>query len=612
MFQSFEVTTQKSNGSARVKMLRDEMARLKIDAFVVPHSDEYQNEYLPECAERLAWLTGFTGSAGFAVITANTAHVFTDGRYTLQVQDQTDNDTFATHSSVDVGGGYGLDEWADDDMRVGLDPWLHTSAAVEAFEKALLRFGSTLVALEQNPIDTIWQDQPPAPLGKIHIQDLAFSGTPSKTKLNEIGKAVREAGADATIMTDPNSICWAFNIRGSDVAHNPLVLAYAIVPTKGLPQLFIASDKLDLKTQAYLTQLADLHEPRAFIDHLKILGKAKSSVLLDQALVPAKIATELKAAGATIINGADPCRLPRACKNKAERKGAIEAHKRDGAAMAQFLCWLDSQAPTDLDEIKIATALEQARVETGIRLNMPLREIAFDTISGSGPNGAIVHYRVNTATNRQVVDGDLVLIDSGGQYDDGTTDITRVVPIGEPTAEYQRHFTLVLKGMIAISSAKFPAGTRGVDIDVLARSALWAEGLDYAHGTGHGVGSYLSVHEGPQGISRRSMVAFETGMIVSNEPGYYKQGSHGIRIENLLMVDKPRLAEGGDIEMHSFTTLTLCPIDRRLIDVKMLSTEEKRWINGYHSTVRNELSKLIEDPKVLQWLEKATRRIKRV
>lgn len=612
MFQSFDVTSEKSKAEARVQSLRAKLKELGVDAFIVPHSDEHQNEYLPARAERLAWLTGFTGSAGFAVILSEQAMVFTDGRYTLQVNDQTDETIFETGDSVSVDGTYDINSWGEKTMRIAIDPWLHTMDTADKLIRDVEQIGAEIVLLNSNPIDEVWDDQPEPPKGNVKIHGQEYAGTAAKSKLNEIGKSIREHEADVTVLTDANSICWAFNIRGLDVVHTPLVLAFAIVPAKGKPQLFIDPDKLDTEVHAYLNQLCDLHGPEQFLASLASLGTDKKTVLLDPSLVAAKLATTLEEAGAEIIKGADPCRLPRACKNKTERKGAIEAHKRDGAAMVSFLAWLDGQKPQELDEIKIATALETARVQTGERLGVPLREISFDTISGTGPNGAIVHYRVNTESNRQVRDGDLVLIDSGGQYDDGTTDITRVVPIGEPTDEHKRHFTLVLKGMIAISEAKFPPGTRGVDLDILARHALWSEGLDYAHGTGHGVGSYLGVHEGPQGISKRYMAPFETGMIVSNEPGYYKAGSHGIRIENLVIVDPPRLPDGGDIEMHSFTTLTLCPIDRRLIDVKLLSTSEKRWINAYQSKVRNELSKLIEDEDTLHWLEKATRRIKRV
>lgn len=612
MFQSFDVTSQKNEAEERIAAMRAQMKAQNLDAFIVPHADEHQNEYLPENAERVAWISGFTGSAGFVIVLESEAWVYTDGRYTLQVKEQTDPAIFQTASSMKAEGPFAIKDWAKKNMRIGLDPWLHTADQMSGLEKAVEKAHAELVLVDENPLDAIWNNRPEAPSSTVHIHAAEFAGTPPKTKLNEIGKAVREAGADAFVMTDPNSLCWAFNIRGHDVVHTPLVLGFAVIPAKGAAQIFLDEAKLDTNSHAYLNQLGDIHTPDDFMPFIEQMGANGASVLIDPSLTAVKIAATLENAGAKLIKGDDPCRLPRACKNKVERKGAIEAQKRDGAAMVSFLAWLDAQEPDDLDEIKIAQALEQHRVQTGERLSMPLQEISFDTISGSGPNGAIVHYRVNTETNRQIQDGDLVLIDSGGQYEDGTTDITRVVTIGEPTEEYRRHFTLVLKGMIAISLAKFPAGTRGIDLDVLARNALWSEGLDYAHGTGHGVGSFLGVHEGPQGIHRRAMTPFETGMIVSNEPGYYKEGSHGIRIENLVIVDAPRLPEGGNIEMHSFTTLTLCPIDRRLIDVKMLTVEEKRWMNAYHSRVRNELSKLIDDEDVLHWLEKATRRIKRV
>lgn len=612
MFQSFDVTSEKSEGPARVAALRARMSDLKIDAFIVPHSDEHQNEYLPARAERLAWLTGFTGSAGAAVILTEAAHVFSDGRYTVQLREQTDGNTFEHHDSTKAGPALNMDKWATKDMRVGIDPWLHTMAGIAAFETAAEKAGATLVKLDENPLDTVWTDQPDAPNGKVSIHDMQYAGVQPKQKLNEIAKAVREAGADVTVLTDPTSICWAFNIRGSDLTHMPLALCFAIVQKQGEPMLFIDENKLDTTEEAYLTQLARLSPINDLETALASLGEAELNVLLDPSLVSAKISEILEKSGATVVKGDDPCRLPRACKNRVERKGAMEAHKRDGAAMVEFLKWLDDQKADGLDEIIIARKIEQARIETGERLGVPLKEISFDTISGAGPNAALPHYRVNTQSNRKVKDGDLVLVDSGGQYEDGTTDITRVIPIGEPSDEKRRHFTLVLKGMIAISEAKFPVGTRGIDIDAFARQALWAEGFDYAHGTGHGVGSYLGVHEGPQGIHRRSMIAFEPGMIVSNEPGYYKEGSHGIRIENLLVVNPPKVPEGGDIEMLSFTTLTLCPIDRRLIDVSMLTVAEKRWVNSYHGKVRTELSKLIEDEDTLHWLEKATRRIKRV
>ena len=422
----------------------------------------------------------------------------------------------------------------------------------------------------------------------------------------EIADAVGDKGAAAVVLTDPASICWLFNIRGADVAHTPLALAFAILPVEGEPSLFIDKRKLPVKTEAYLTQLATLRPPSEFDDGLKELGRTGAKVMIDPALTARRIADDLAEAGAELIEGADPVRLPRAQKNAAEQQGARDAQRRDGAALAAFLSWFDAQEPGSLDEIAIVTALEDFRKKTGERLGMELAEISFDTICGAGPNGAIVHYRVTEKTNRKLDDCELLLLDSGAQYHDGTTDITRVVPCGKPTAEYRRHFTLVLKGMIGISLARFPAGTRGVDIDILARNALWQAGFDYAHGTGHGVGAYLSVHEGPQNISRRGMQELLSGMILSNEPGHYKAGSHGIRIENLVMVRPAEVPEGGEIAMHAFETLTLCPIDRRLVDPSLLTDAELDWLNAYHARGREEVSPLVADDTVLDWLEKMT------
>jgi Xaa-Pro aminopeptidase len=496
-------------------------------------------------------------------------------------------------------------------MRVGFDPWLHTVDDAKRLAGACSGNEAELVAVTRNLVDAIRNDLPPPPLEPVAIHPFEFAGETPRDKIGRIADAVNDKGADALVVTDPASICWLFNIRGADVAHTPLALAFAILPVKGEPTLFIDKRKLPVKTEAYLTQLAGLRPPSEFDDGLRELGKAGTKVMIDPALTARRIADELTGAGAHLVEEADPVRLPRARKNAAEQQGARNAQRRDGAALAAFLAWLDAQQPGTLDEIAVVTALEEFRRETGERLSMPLAEISFDTICGAGPNGAVVHYRVTEKTNRKVDAGDLLLVDSGAQYHDGTTDITRVIPCGEPTAEYRRHFTLVLKGMIAISVARFPASTRGVDIDVLARNALWQAGLDYAHGTGHGVGSFLGVHEGPQNISRRGMQALLPGMIVSNEPGCYKPGSHGIRIENLVLVRPVDVPEGGEIAMHSFETLTLCPIDRRLIDVSLLADAELDWLNAYHARVREEVSPLVEDADVLAWLEKMTAELSR-
>ncbi|GAB4355906.1 MAG: aminopeptidase P family protein [Oricola sp.] len=611
MFQQFSEKSDPSAGKARVSLLRARMREEGLDAFLVPHADEHQNEYLPERAERLAWLTGFTGSAGAAVILENTAQVFTDGRYTLQVRAQTDPEVFTPQDLVANPPHKWLAEHLEPGMRVGFDPWLHTIADAKRLAETCAAKNAELVAVERNLVDAVRNDVPPPPLEPVSIHPLEYSGETPRDKIGRIADAVREKAADAVVLTDPASICWLFNIRGGDVAHTPLALAFAILPVEGDPTLFIDKRKLPVRTEAYLAQLAALRPPSEFDTGLRKLGATGARVMIDPALTARKIADDLEEAGAELVEAPDPVRLPRAQKNAAEQQGARDAQRRDGAALAAFLAWLDAQEPGTLDEIAIVTALENFRRETGERLGMELAEISFDTICGAGPNGAIVHYRVTEKTNRRLEAGELLLVDSGAQYRDGTTDITRVVPCGEPAAEHRRHFTLVLKGMIAISVARFPAGTRGVDLDVLARNALWQAGLDYAHGTGHGVGSFLGVHEGPQNISRRGMQVLLPGMIVSNEPGYYKAGSHGIRIENLVMVRPAEVPDGGEIAMHSFETLTLCPIDRRLVDPSLLTDAELDWLNAYHARVRGEVSGLIEDGEVAGWLERMTAPISR-
>ncbi|MEL6435561.1 MAG: aminopeptidase P family protein [Pseudomonadota bacterium] len=610
MFQTFDVKSDPSTGPARLAALRNKMTDLGVDALLVPHGDEHQNEYLPPRAERLAWLTGFTGSAGACLVLADKAVVFVDGRYTLQARDQTDAGAFEIGDLISQGPVKWLEANARKRMKVAFDPWLHSAAAATNLKRAAEAVGFELVALDDNPLDAIWTDQPALPAEPVRIQRKELAGTTAKSKLRDIQKAVRAQKADAVIATDPTSICWLFNIRGNDVTHTPLVLSWAIIPARGMAQLFLDEAKLGIEENAYLTQLADLHPYADFADAIDALAKRAKIVMVDPNQCAEAITKKLEVGGVELLKEQDPCALPRACKNRVELKGATEAHKRDGAAMVTFLAWLDAQDADTLDEISVAKKLEACRAETGKRLDVPLRDLSFDTICGSGPNGAIVHYRVTEATNRRMNSGELLLMDSGAQYDDGTTDITRVIPLGKPNDEYRRHFTLVLKGMIAISEVRFPEGTRGVDLDGLARRALWAEGLDYGHGTGHGIGSYLAVHEGPQNISKRGMASFQTGMIVSNEPGYYRTGSHGIRIENLVYVKPSKVPKnGGEIPVHAFETLTLCPIDRRLVDRKLLSKQERRWLNRYHAKVRRTLTPLLEDADTIAWLEQATNRI---
>ncbi|MGB5838786.1 MAG: aminopeptidase family protein P, partial [Brucella anthropi] len=427
----------------------------------------------------------------------------------------------------------------------------------------------------------------------------------AEDKIKEMQAAVAASGASATVLTDPSSVAWVFNIRGKDVSNTPLPLSFAIIPAKGEPELFIDERKLAIEPRAYLTQLAKLSAPSDLEGHLSALAAKAEAILLDPTLAAEQLRLVVTSAGGSVIEGKDPARIPRAIKNKAELDGSRAAHERDGVAMVNFLSWVDGQKPGTIDEISAAQKLEESRADAGRDFQMPLEDISFDTISGAGPNGAIIHYRVNTDTNRTLEDGELYLVDSGAQYRDGTTDITRTVPIGKVTPETIKAFTLVLKGVIAITTARFPKGTRGQDIDVLARIALWKYGFDYAHGTGHGVGSYLSVHEGPQSISKKGAQELLPGMILSNEPGYYKPGSFGIRIENLIIVTEPEVPEGGDIPMMGFETLTFCPIDRRLIDKSLFTHEEIDWLNSYHASVREKLSGHLKDAE-RKWLEAAT------
>ncbi len=603
-FQNFDVTTNPANGAPRVAKLRAKMAELGLDGFLVPRADEHQGEYVPPHAQRLAWLTGFTGSAGAALILKNSAYVFVDGRYELQVRAQTDPKVFSYDSLVTNPPASWLTENGKG-RNIGFDPWLHTISEARALREALESQGGQLVPVEINLVDAIWEDQPEVPAAEVTIQPARFAGHEAADKIRDMQAAVAASGASATVLTDPSSVAWVFNIRGKDVSNTPLPLSFAIIPAQGEPELFIDERKLAIEPRAYLTQLAKLAAPADLEGHLSARAAKGEAILLDPLLAAEKLRLIVASSGGGVIEGKDPARIPRAIKNKAELDGSRAAHERDGVAMVNFLSWIDAQKPGTIDEISAARKLEESRAEAGRDFQMPLEDISFDTISGAGPNGAIIHYRVNTDTNRTLEDGELYLVDSGAQYRDGTTDITRTVPIGKVTPETIKAFTLVLKGVIAITTARFPKGTRGQDIDVLARIALWKHGFDYAHGTGHGVGSYLSVHEGPQSISKKGAQELLPGMILSNEPGYYKPGSFGIRIENLIIVTEPEVPEGGDIPMMGFETLTFCPIDRRLIDKSLFTQEEIDWLNNYHARVREKLSGHLKDAQ-RKWLEAAT------
>ncbi len=601
MYQNFEDDTDSAKSNARVEALREAMQRIGIDAYLVPRADEYQGEYVPAAAERLKWISAFSGSAGMAAIGAKRAAVFVDGRYTVQAKTQIDTKLFEVRPLSPSS----LIEWlADaipDKSSVGIDPRLMTIRQFASLKSQLAANSITLKTVSKNLIDALWAregNRPEPPAGEIIIQPLDYAGQPPKEKIASLQAVMRKDDQDAMVLTQPDSICWLFNIRGSDVAHNPVVLANAILPRLGKPILFVSQQRLTKPVRAHLKSIAAVRDPSELATQLAILKSEKKRVRLDPA--SASVWFENKLRKRAIVPGPDPCTRLKAIKNDAEVAGSRAAHIRDGIAVSRFLAWLDETATSQtLDEITAVEKLEGFRAETG-----KLREISFDTIAGSGPNGAIVHYRVSTKTNRQLKRGELFLVDSGAQYQDGTTDITRTIAIGTPTAEMCDRFTRVLQGHIAVATARFPVGSRGVDLDPFARRALWQAGLDYDHGTGHGVGSYLSVHEGPASISRAGMVPLEPGMILSNEPGYYKEGAYGIRIENLVLVTPPAIPKGGDRPMLGFESLTLAPIDRRLIVTKLLSETERNWLDSYHAGVAKALAPEL-DPATRKWLKAA-------
>ena len=591
----------------RLARLRAELAREGLSGFIVPHADEHQSEYLPASAERLAWLTGFTGSAGTAIVLATRAAVFVDGRYTLQVASEVDADLFAHVHLVETPPSQWLKANAASGDRIGYDPWLMTAAEIRRLEAACAAVGAELVAVAANPVDRIWTDRPAPPTGAVSLHPVALAGETAEDKIARLQALLAEDKADAAVLGQADSIAWTFNLRGADIAHNPVALAWAILPRAGKPTLFIDGRKLSNTVRDALSALADISEPSRLDDALAALGRDKATVLIEPRATAIAVANAISAAGGTVIDGADPVSLPKARKNATEIAGSHSAHVRDGAAMVRFLAWLDAGAASGtVDELAAADRLAAFRAETAKADGSELVDLSFDTISGAGPNGAIVHYRVSPATNRRLESGSLYLVDSGAQYRDGTTDITRTVAIGTPDAEMRDRFTRVLKGHIAVASARFPAGTTGVMLDAYARRPLWEAGLDFDHGTGHGIGSFLSVHEGPASISKRGDVPFEPGMILSDEPGYYKTGAWGIRIENLILVTPPSAIPGGERPMLGFETLTLCPIDRRLIDTALLTREEIAWVDAYHARLSPELGHLLADDEQT-WLAEATR-----
>ncbi len=606
MFQSFDNKSAPQFGKARVDALRATFDTLGIDGFLIPRADEYQGEYVPECAERMAWLSGFTGSAGVVLVTRSEAIVFVDGRYTTQLVAQVDPSVFTGGDLVGAPPARWLADNASAGFRLGIDPWLHTSAELSRLEKALEEKGGSVVLLAANPLDPLWEGRPAEPLEPVTIQPDAFTGTPARDKIGAVAAEAKGRKADAVLVTDPSSIAWIFNIRGNDVPHTPHPLARAIIHADGTADLFLDERKTNGEVKGYLRDLAELQTPAEIKPMLRSLAEKGATILVDADVVPVALTRIIKDTGGSVVEATDPVKLPRACKNEAELAGSAAAHIQDGAAMVEYLAWLDAQQPGTVTEIQAVKMLEQTRAKLGQAMQNPLKDISFDTISGSGPNAAIIHYRVTTDTDRTLQNGEMFLVDSGAQYINGTTDITRTVAIGSVPEEQKRFLTLVLKGVIAISDAKFPKGTRGCDLDPLARIALWKAGADYGHGTGHGVGSYLSVHEGPQRISRVSQQELLPGMILSNEPGYYRPGAFGIRIENLIYVREAQSIEGGDQPMLSFETLTWCPIDRRLIVGSLLTEDERNWLNDYHAKTREKLLPLISDESVKQWLTAAT------
>ncbi len=587
----------------RLKALREQLKANQLDGFVVPLTDEHMSEYVGSYAQRLAWLTGFEGSAGSAVVLPEEAAIFVDGRYTLQVRQQVSATEWSYQSVPETSTTDWLKEHAPEGGRIGYDPWLHTRDWVQKAKEALASRGAELVPVARNPIDEIWKDRPEASKAHLIVQPDQYAGKSAAEKRTEIGDWLAKQHADAAVLSALDSIAWAFNIRGQDVTHTPVALAYAVVHADGTSDLFVASEKIGPEVRQHLGNGVRLHERAEFETALADL-KGKT-VVVDPERAVAAIFEALERAGAKIVPMRDPTVLPKAIKNPAEIAGQKAAQERDGAVISKFLHWIDEEAPKgDVDELKASDRLEALRRE-----NPELRDLSFDSISGAGPNGAIVHYRSSEKTNRKLEKGTLYLIDSGGQYVDGTTDITRTVPIGEPTAEMRDRFTRVLKGHIAIATAVFPKGTRGSQLDSFARRPLWEAGLDYAHGTGHGVGSFLSVHEGPQRISPVGSSQsggdepLQLGMILSNEPGYYKTGEYGIRIENLVLV-VPREIDGAEKEMFGFETLTFAPIDRRLVDAGMLEPEELVWLNCYHAHVLAKIGPNLTGAD-LDWLRRA-------
>ena len=597
MFQSFEDSARPEQGPPRLAALRDLLPREGLTGFLVPRADAHQGEYVAPHDARLAWLTGFTGSAGFACVLPHVAGVFIDGRYRTQVKGQVDLAHFTPVPWPETGLADWLRAQLPNGGVIGFDPWLHTADEIGKLEEAL---AGTAITLRPGPnaLDRIWTDQPAPPAGLITPYPDDLAGETSAAKRARLAEGLRKAGQSAAVLTLADSLAWLLNVRGADIPRNPVPHGFAVLHDNGHLTLFADPAKCDDALRAHLGTDVTLRPVTAFGAGLRSLT---GPVRVDRATAPLWVSMELAEAGVPCVWGQDPCILPKATKTPAEIAATTEAHLRDAAAMVEFLCWFDAQPAGSLTEIEVATALEGFR-----RATNALRDISFETIAGTGPNGAIMHYRVSNSSNARLEPGHLIVVDSGGQYLDGTTDITRTLPVGEVGDTEKACFTRVLQGMIGISRLRFPKGLAGRDIDAIARAPLWAAGLDFNHGTGHGVGVYLCVHEGPQRISRVSDVPLQPGMILSNEPGYYREGSFGIRIENLIVVrEAPALAGADDRAMFSFDTLTWVPIDRRLVLPGLMTAEERAWLNAYHAACHDKIAPRLSEAARI-WLAGAT------
>jgi Xaa-Pro aminopeptidase len=602
-FQFFDDTTTPSQGPAHIAKLRAELSRRGFDGFIVPRADEHQGEYVPKSAERLSWLTGFTGSAGTAVILQDKAALVIDGRYTVQAAEQVDTSVITPVQLADKSPEDWIAAHLPEGGVLAYDPWLHTKDGLKRLEQAVQRAGGKLTPVDINLVDVIWIDRPAPPQAPVRPHPLDYAGETSEAKLERIRKKMAEAKLDALVISDPHNLAWAFNLRGGDVGYTPLPLGYAVLPRTGRATLFFDPVKITNEAGDAVGDLAEFAPIASFQSALDALGQKGGKIRVDSATGAVALIRRIEAAGGGVDVGADPIALMKAVKNEAEIAGSRSAHLRDGVAVARFLAWLDREAPKgQLTEIDAVEALEASRIKTGA-----LKNVSFPSISGAGPNAALPHYRVTSSSNRKLELNQIFLIDSGAQYEDGTTDITRTIIVGKPTPEMKDRFTRVLQGHIAIAQAVFPKGTTGAQIDAFARKPLWEAGLDFDHGTGHGIGSYLSVHEGPQRIAKTGHTPLEAGMMLSNEPGFYKAGDYGIRIENLILVE-PRTIPGGDREMFGFETLTYTPIDLRLVEPAIMSADEIAWLNAYHAAVREKIAPHL-DAETRAWLENATRAI---